>query len=185
MSPSSRGLGHRVLIPATWVRIPLEMPFFLPFFSTSHRKRVIPVKSKQWLWKIYFPRHCFFFLRFIFYGRKKWNYSFCPIALRYSPLLGAALLRLFVASLLVEMPFFLPFFSTSHRKRVIPVKSKQWLWKIYFPRHCFFFLRFIFYGRKKWNYSFCPIALRYSPLGAALLRHFVAPLLVEMPFFFA
>ena len=31
-SPSSRGLGHRVLIPATWVRIPLEMPFFLSFF---------------------------------------------------------------------------------------------------------------------------------------------------------
>ena len=30
-SPSSRGLGHRVLIPATWVRIPLEMPFFCLF----------------------------------------------------------------------------------------------------------------------------------------------------------
>ena len=28
VSPSSRGLGHRVLIPATWVRIPLEMPVF-------------------------------------------------------------------------------------------------------------------------------------------------------------
>ena len=27
MSPSSRGLGHRVFIPATRVRIPLEMPF--------------------------------------------------------------------------------------------------------------------------------------------------------------
>ena len=26
-SPSSSGLGHRVLIPATWVRLPLEMPF--------------------------------------------------------------------------------------------------------------------------------------------------------------
>ena len=28
-SPSSRGLGHRVFIPATRVRIPLEMPFFV------------------------------------------------------------------------------------------------------------------------------------------------------------
>ena len=27
-SPSSRGLGHRVFIPATRVRLPLEMPFF-------------------------------------------------------------------------------------------------------------------------------------------------------------
>lgn len=27
MSPSSSGLGHRVLIPATWVRLPLGMPF--------------------------------------------------------------------------------------------------------------------------------------------------------------
>ena len=32
-SPSSSGLGHRVLIPATWVRLPLEMPIL---FSPSN-----------------------------------------------------------------------------------------------------------------------------------------------------
>ena len=31
-SLSSRGLGHRVFIPATRVRIPVGMPFFLSFF---------------------------------------------------------------------------------------------------------------------------------------------------------
>ena len=31
VSPSSRGLGQRVLIPSTGVRLPLEMPFFCLF----------------------------------------------------------------------------------------------------------------------------------------------------------
>ena len=31
VSPSSRGLGHQVLILVTWVRIPLGMPFFCLF----------------------------------------------------------------------------------------------------------------------------------------------------------
>ena len=38
-SPSSRGLGHRVLIPATWVRIPLEMPVFCFFPSIGSQSR--------------------------------------------------------------------------------------------------------------------------------------------------
>ena len=32
-SPSSRGLGHQVLILVTWVRIPLGMPFFCACFQ--------------------------------------------------------------------------------------------------------------------------------------------------------
>ena len=39
VSPSSRGLGHRVLIPATWVRIPLEMPY-LPAYQ-NHQSPVL------------------------------------------------------------------------------------------------------------------------------------------------
>ena len=41
-SPSSRGLGHRVLIPATWVRLPLEMPF--SFFNA---RSVVPNPCKK------------------------------------------------------------------------------------------------------------------------------------------
>ena len=44
-SPSSRGLGHQVLILVTWVRIPLGMPFFLPFFA-----------SKTWFFGAFFAR---------------------------------------------------------------------------------------------------------------------------------
>ena len=60
-SPSSRGLGHRVLIPATWVRIPLEMPFFYLKIGVSY-----PCKKQAAVWKIKFSHCCFFFLPVIF-----------------------------------------------------------------------------------------------------------------------
>ena len=65
-SPSSRGLGHRVLIPATWVRIPLEMPFFLSFFP-----RIVsnPCKKQSSAGKCIFRRG-FFFLRLFFAAQK-------------------------------------------------------------------------------------------------------------------
>ena len=47
--PSSRGLGHQVLILVTWVRIPLGMPFFVPghpvFFSSHPQVRFLPFSS--------------------------------------------------------------------------------------------------------------------------------------------
>ena len=72
-SPSSRGLGHRVFIPATRVRIPLEMPFFLSFFSKN--RYAIPAKSNSGLWQISFARPEFFFLLCYFLRCKKWDCS--------------------------------------------------------------------------------------------------------------
>ncbi len=59
-SPSSRGLGHRVFIPATRVRIPLEMPFFLAFFCDTVSN---PCKKQAATWKINFPVAAFSFCR--------------------------------------------------------------------------------------------------------------------------
>ena len=72
MSPSSRGLGHRVLIPATWVRIPLEMPFFCLFFQESLRN---PRKKQATAWQINLPVVAFSFCRYFFAMQKKWDYS--------------------------------------------------------------------------------------------------------------
>ena len=57
-SPSSRGLGHRVFIPATRVRIPLEMPFFLSFFP-----RIVsnPCKKQSSVRKFIFRQRIFLF----------------------------------------------------------------------------------------------------------------------------
>ena len=41
-SPSSRGLGHRVFIPATRVRLPLEMPFYF-----LNARSVVPNPCKK------------------------------------------------------------------------------------------------------------------------------------------
>ena len=136
VSPSSRGLGHRVLIPATWVRIPLEMPFFLPFFQDPLRN---PRKKQATAWQIYLPAVAFSFCFGIFCTAKNGITHLLSHCLALLALWGCVTQALRRSAPRGDA-IFLPFFSTSHRKRVIPAKSNQWLWKINFPRHCFFFL---------------------------------------------
>ena len=72
-SPSSSGLGHRVFIPATRVRLPLEMPFFC-LFLWNHRERSREKRPAR-LRQILFARRACAFTLFHFLRRKKWDCS--------------------------------------------------------------------------------------------------------------
>ena len=69
-SPSSRGLGHRVFIPATRVRIPLEMPFFCLFFPRIVTQSL--QKATPDFGKFHLPVRSFSFCRY-FLRCKKWD----------------------------------------------------------------------------------------------------------------
>ena len=89
-SPSSRGLGHRVFIPATRVRLPLEMPFFCLFSEITVTQS--PQKASNSFRKQVFPLLLFLFALIIFCFCKKWDCSLSmplpcvtrPLGLRYS-----------------------------------------------------------------------------------------------------
>ena len=100
-SPSSRGLGHRVFIPATRVRIPLEMPFFLSFFLNAV---INPCKKHSLTLTNKFVRQASFFLLWNFLQLQK-------MGLLTIQRVAFASLRLFVGlrppcRIPLEMPFF-------------------------------------------------------------------------------
>ena len=73
VSPSSRGLGHRVFIPATRVRIPLEMPFFCLFSKNrekSLQKAILTLANKICPVRIFL-----FAVIFFAFSKKNWDFS--------------------------------------------------------------------------------------------------------------